>query len=160
MPAYIQMPDIKGESKEQNHDGWIYVDAVSMPIARSISEGATGVQRSNGTTMLADIVVSKTWDSSSPKMMLACAQGTFMDEVVIHLCSMINKKNVTNLEIKLSDVIVTSYNFHGTSDQAPTPSEDITLNYTKIEWNYKKYKEDGSEDGNFPATYDSQADAN
>jgi len=158
MPAYIKMPDIKGESKEQDHDEWVYVESVSMPIFRSITEGATGVQRSNGTTALGDVIVSKTWDSSSPKVALVCAQGTFMDEVVIHLCSMINERNVVNLELKLSDVILTGYSFHGTSDQSPVPSEEITFNYTKIEWNYTKYKEDGSEDGNFPATYDSQSD--
>ena len=157
MPAYIQLPDIKGESKEQNHKDWVYVESMSLPIFRSITPGATGVQRSNGSTTLGDIVVVKTWDSSTPNLAAACANGKFLNEVVIHLCSTINDKNVVNLEIKLKDVILANYSFHGTGDQQPVPTEEITLNYTGIEWAYKKYKEDGSAAGNFPAKYDTQA---
>jgi len=156
MPAYIQLPDITGESKEEGHVDWVYVDSLSLPIFRSITAGATGVQRSNGETSLGDIVVVKTWDSSSPSLASAVANGKYLDEVVIHMCSTINDENVVNLEIKLKDVILTSYSFFGTSSQQPVPTEQISMNYTKIEWNYKKYKEDGSADGNFPATYDTQ----
>ena len=156
MPAYIQMPDIKGESAEQNHKDWVYVESVSLPIFRSIQGGATGVGRSNGETSLGDICVVKTWDSSSPKLAAACANGKFLDEVLIHMCSTINEKNVTNLEIKLKDVIISGYSFHGSGSQDPVPSEEITLNYTEIEWTYKKFDTKGKEAGNFPAKYSTQ----
>lgn len=157
MPAYIQMPNIDGESAEQNHDKWVYVESVSLPIHRSIQEAATGVQRSNGETALGDIVVVKTWDSSTPSLAQACANGKYMDEVLIHLCSMINEQNVVNLELKLKDVIISSYSFHGTGSQDPVPTEEITLNYTAVEWTYKKFDTMGNEAGNFPASYDTQA---
>ena len=38
MPAYIKIPDIDGEVEEQNHEKWIEVDSVSMPIFRSITQ--------------------------------------------------------------------------------------------------------------------------
>ncbi len=115
MPAYIDLTqgDIKGESQEQGHKDWVYVESVSLPIFRSIQQGATGVQRSNGETSLGDIVIVKTWDSSSPKLAESVANGVYIPEVVIHLTSTINKKNVTNLEVKLNDVILTGYSFHG-----------------------------------------------
>lgn len=159
MPAYIQMPDITGESQEQNHADWVYVESVSLPIHRTIQEAATGVQRSNGETQLGDIVVVKTWDSSTPSLAAACANGKYMDEVLIHLCSTINEQNVVNLELKLKDAIISSYSFHATGSQDPIPSEEITLNYTGLEWTYKKFDTMGNEAGNFPASYDTQTAA-
>ena len=79
-----------------------------------------------------------------------------MDEVLVHLCSTINEQNVVNLELKLKDVIISSYSFHGTGSQDPVPTEEITLNYTAIEWTYKKFDTMGNEAGNFPASYDTQ----
>jgi type VI secretion system secreted protein Hcp len=156
MPAYIKMPGIKGESDEQSHKEWVYVESLSLPIHRSIQNGATGVQRSNGETSLGDIVIVKTWDSSTPNLASACANGKYMDEVIVHLCSTINNKNVVNLEVKLKDCIISSYSFHGTGDQSPVPSESITLNYTTIEWCYNKYDTKGNKASNFPAKYSTQ----
>lgn len=158
MPAYIDLTqgDIKGESQEQGHKDWVYVESVSLPIFRSIQQGATGVQRSNGETSLGDIVIVKTWDSSSPKLAESVANGVYIPEVVIHLTSTINKKNVTNLEVKLNDVILTGYSFHGSGAQDPVPTEEITMNYTVIEWKYTKYDTKGNSAGQFPAKFDSQ----
>lgn len=158
MPAYIDLTqgDIKGESQEKDHKDWVYVESISNSVMRSIQEGATGVQRSNGETTLGDIVCVKTWDSSSPKLAESVANGVFMPEVVIHLTSTINKKNCTNLEIKLTDVILTSYSFHGSGSQDPVPTEEITMNYTKIEWTYTKFNDQGKSDGQFPGKFDSQ----
>jgi type VI secretion system secreted protein Hcp len=98
----------------------------------------------------------KTWDSSSPSLAEACANGKFLDEVMIHLCSMINKQNVVNMELKLKNVIISSYSFHGTGSQDHVPTEEITLNYTDVEWTYKKFDTQGKEAGNFPAKYSTQ----
>ncbi len=156
MPAYIQIPDVTGEVNEQNHQGWVEVNSVSLPIHRSIQNGAVGVGRSNGETTLGDVVVSKTWDSSTPSLASAVANGQYKDEVLIHLCSTINEQNVTNLELKLKNVIFSSYSFAATGDQSPSPSESITLNYTDCEWTYKKFDEMGNESGNFPASYSTE----
>ena len=82
MPAYIKIPDVTGEVNEQNHQQWVEVNSVSLPIHRSIQNGAVGVGRSNGETTLGDVVVSKTWDSSTPGLAAAVANGKFKDEVV------------------------------------------------------------------------------
>jgi type VI secretion system secreted protein Hcp len=159
MPAYLKLPDIDGEVEEQNHEKWIEVDSVSMPIFRSITGGAKGAQRRSGETSLGDFVVVKQWDSSSPKLAESCANGVHMNEVVVHLCSTINEKNITNMEIKLKDVIISSYSFAGTATQQPVPTEQISMNYTEIEWNYTKFDRMGEEAGNFPARYSTEAAA-
>jgi type VI secretion system secreted protein Hcp len=159
MPAYLKLPDIDGEVEEQHHGGWIEIDSVSMPIFRSITEGAKGAQRRSGETSLGDFVVVKQWDSSSPKLAQSVAEGTHMDEVLVHLTSTINGQNVVNLEVKLKDVIMTGYSFHGNAEQKPVPTEEITMNYTEIDWTYKKFDRMGEEAGNFPAHYSTEAAA-
>ena len=156
MPAYIKIPDIDGEVNEQNHEKWIEINSVSESIFRSIAQGAKGAQRSNGETSLGDVVVVKQWDCSTSLLMSAVANGVYKDEVLIHLCSTINDENCVNLEIKLKDVILSGHNFHATCDQSPTPTEEISMNYTKIEWLYKKFDEMGKDAGNFPAKYDTE----
>ena len=156
MPAYIKIPDVTGEVNEQNHQQWVEVNSVSLPIYRSIQNGAVGVGRSNGETTLGDVVVSKTWDSSTPSLASAVANGQYKDEVLIHLCSTINNQNVTNLELKLKNVILSSHSFSGTGDQAQSPSESLTLNCTDCEWTYEKFDSLGNEAGNFPATYSTE----
>jgi type VI secretion system secreted protein Hcp len=157
MPAYIKIPDIDGEVEEQHHSAWIEVDSVSMPIFRSITQGAKGAQRRSGETSLGDFVVVKQWDSSSPKLAQNVAEGTHKDEVVVHLTSTINGQNVINLEVKLKDVILSGYSFHGNAEQKPVPTEQITMNYTEIDWVYKKFDRMGEESGNFPAHYSTEA---
>jgi type VI secretion system secreted protein Hcp len=157
MPAYIKFPDINGEVQEQDHQKWIELESVSMPVFRSIAEGATGAQREKGETSLGDFVVVKQWDISTPLIAEAAAKGKNFREVKIQLCSTINNKNVCNLEIKLKNVIISGWSFSGNGKQEPLPTEHMTLNYTKVEWNYKEYDDMGDEAGNYPASYDTQA---
>src|SRR5262249_31704775 len=111
MAAYIQLPGINGEVDDQDHKQWVEVNAVALPIHRSITPDATGIARQNGETSLGDIVVTKTWDSSTPKLAAYCASGKFLDTVTIHLCSNLSGKNVVNMEIKISNVVVSSYSY-------------------------------------------------
>ena len=89
------------------------------PFTVRFSPDAVGVGRQNGETTLGDIVVTKTWDSSTPKLAAYCCSGKFLDTVTIHLCSDLGGKNVVNMELKLSNVVISSYSFSATGDQSP-----------------------------------------
>jgi type VI secretion system secreted protein Hcp len=159
MPCYLKLPDIPGEVEEQNHAEWIEIENISLPIFRSITEGAKGAQRRSGETSLGDFVIVKQWDSSSAKVAAAVCNGTHMDEVVVHMMSVLNGKNCCNLEVKMSDCILTGYSFMGNKDQKPLPSEQITLNYTEIWWKYTKFDRMGTELGQVPTHYSTEAAA-
>ena len=157
MPAYMKLLGIDGEVEEKDHQKWIEVESISMPIFRSISEGATGSGREKGETSLGDVVVVKKWDTSTPQIAQVAANGTPQNEVKIHFCSTINNKNVTNLEVKLKNVVISTYELSVNAEQNPPPSEQLSLNYTKVDWTYKKFDRMGDEEGNFPGSYDTQA---
>ena len=155
MPAYMKLGDIKGEASDTDHKEWILIESMSSPIFRSVPEGAKDQQRTKGETTLGDIVVVRQLDKSSTKLQEACANGTFFKEIEIHFCTTVKNKQEPYLTYKLSDVIISSFSFHGNSSGSPLPSEEVTMGYTKAEWNYIVVDpKTGDKQGNVPAKYD------
>jgi len=84
---------------------------------------------------LGDLHVVKTTDKSSPQLMLACATGRHFPKAVLYIRKSGGSESLT---ITLTDVLISSYQSggHGAGDQAPL--ESLTLNFTKIEFQYTK----------------------
>jgi type VI secretion system secreted protein Hcp len=154
MPAYLKLPKIDGECKEEKHDKWIEVDSTSYGVSRTIPHDAKGAQRSSGETQLSDLMITKQADRSSCKVQKAVSDGTFMDEVTLHLCSTINNENVVNFEYKFKDVVITSYSFGGSSGNQA--SESLSLNFTTMEVNYKVFDDMGEQKDQEIATVDTE----
>lgn len=155
MPAFMKLKDVPGESTDQDHDGWVRIESMSSPINRTIGSGAKDNERTRGETILGDVTVVRELDKSSVKIQENCAKGTFFKEVEIHFCATFGSKQVPYLTYKLANVLITSYSFHGTAAGSPLPTEQVTLGYTKAEWNYIILSpEDGSNLGNIPGSYE------
>lgn len=136
MAAFLKMSDIPGEASDDMHKGWIIIQSMTAPITRTIQQGARDQQRSRGETNIGDIVVVRQLDKSSVKLQEACATGKYFPSVEVHFTTDVKGKREPYLKYVLSDVIVTSYNFHGVGSGDPVPTEDITLNYSKAEFTY------------------------
>jgi type VI secretion system secreted protein Hcp len=154
MPAYLKLPNIEGQTPEEQHDKWIAVDSMQYGVSRTIPHDARGAQRSSGESQLSDLMITKQADASSPKVQKAVCDGTFMDEVTLHLCSTLNNENVINFEYKLKDVVITSYSFGGSSGNQA--SESLSLNYTTMEINYKIYDNMGEQKDQVIAMIDTE----
>ncbi len=155
MPAFMKLGDIKGEATDTDHKDWILIESMSSPIFRSVPEGAKDQQRTKGETTLGDIVVVRQLDKSSTKLQEACANGTFFKEIEIHFCTTVKNKQEPYLTYKLSDVIISSFSMHGNASGSPLPSEQVTMGYTKAEWNYIVVDpKTGDKQGNVPAKYE------
>ena len=155
MAAFMKLGDIKGEATDDGHKEWILLESLSFPISRTIPAGAKDQQRTKGETTLGDMALSRQVDKSSPKLFLACANGTFFKDVELHLCTTVKNKQEPYLKYKLHDVIVSSYAASGTSSGDPLPSESLTIGYSKIEYTYIVVDpKDGSKKGEVPASYD------
>jgi type VI secretion system secreted protein Hcp len=136
MAAFLKIGDIKGEATDSNHPDWVIIQSMTSPITRTIQQGAKDQQRSRGETTAGDIVVVRQLDKSSVKLQEAAATGKYFPKVDVHFTTQVQGSSEPYLKYSLSDVIVTSYNFHGVASGDPQPSEDITLNYSKAEWTY------------------------
>ena len=143
MAAFLKTePNIEGQVTDKDHDKWIEIKSMSSPIFRSIAPGAKDTQRTQGDTTLGDIVIVRNLDSSSVDLQKACANGTQMKKITIHFTAQAKNKQETYLEYVLENAIITSYSIQVNEKGDPNASEELTFNYTKIEWNYTKIDPD------------------
>ena len=154
MPAFMKLGNIGGEATDADHKNWIIIESMSSPIFRSIPEGAKDQQRARGDTTLGDISVVRQLDKSSPKLAEACANGTFFPSVEVDFCTTVGNKQEPYLKYKMTNVIVTGYSFHGTASSEPIPTEELTMNFTEVEWtDIVLNPDDGRPTGNVAGKY-------
>lgn len=153
MAAFMSIKDVPGQATEEGHKDWILIDSFSMPIYRKIAAGARDNERFQTDTIAGDVVAVRTIDKSSPKIAQGCADGTVYSEILLHFTTQANNKQEVYVEIKLENVIITSYSAHMNSESRG--SEEVTFNYTKIEWTYNTLDtKDAKGKGKVVAKYD------
>ena len=75
--------------------------------------------------------------------MLACANGEHIKSAVL-TCRKAGGKQEGFNKITLSELLVSSYQTSGSGHGDLIPTDQITLNYSKIELEYKEQKHDGT----------------
>lgn len=140
---YLQLKidgaEIKGESGDENHSEWIEINSISFGISQPASSAASqGGSKPEGRSVHSDIVFTKMYDASSPKLSLACAGGKRVDEAVFELCRAAGEK-VCYLKVTIKNGFISSWSVGGGGD---IPSESVSIAYTEIEWEYKQLNPD------------------
>jgi type VI secretion system secreted protein Hcp len=155
MGLFVKIDGIEGEATDSAHAKWILADSASLPVFRSIPGGAVDQQRTKGETSLGDITFTRQLDKSSPKLMEACALGKFNKEVLVEFTTTTGGKTETYLKWKLENVVFTGYSVHGNSTGEPLPSEQTSMNFTKITYTYTEFdNKTGSKKGNVETKYE------
>jgi type VI secretion system secreted protein Hcp len=135
MALFLKLDGIVGDSTSSEFSGWIEIQSFSWGAsnpANTSSGGGGGA----GKVSFSDIVITKTISRGSPYLALACASGKHISGGEIAETKPTgNGKEVTYLTYKLTDVLVTSYQTGG--DVGGRPSESISLNFTRLEIDYK-----------------------
>jgi type VI secretion system secreted protein Hcp len=91
-------------------------------------------------------------DWGSPKLFLACAEGKHISAAIL-TCRTAGGEQIEFMKVKLSDVLVSSYE----STSGDFPSETVTLSFAKIEYEYKGQKPDGSRGSTVKVEFDVSA---
>ena len=155
MGLFIKIDGIEGESTDAAHAKWILADSASLPVFRSIPGGAVDMQRTKGETSLGDISLTRQLDKSSPKLFEACALGKFNKEVLVEFTTTVGGKTETYLKWKLENVVFTGYSVHGNSSGEPLPSEQTSMNFSKITYTYTECDNaKGTKKGNVEVAYE------
>lgn len=141
--AFLKIDGIPGESQDAKHPDWIEVlsfsHGLSQPTsATASSSGGGGVARCHHL----DFSIVKELDNSSPILALKCSAGTHINEVILALCRAGGAKE-EYMRYTMSRVIISSVTSRAASGEDGVPTEEITFNYGKIEWDYKKQKRSG-----------------
>jgi type VI secretion system secreted protein Hcp len=151
--AFLKIDGIPGESTDDKHKDWIevlsYSCGVSQPASATASgSGGAGHQRAD----FQDFQIVKGLSKASPKIALACANGTPAATVTMELCRAGGEK-LKYMEYKLTNAIISSVSEGGGGGGEVT--ESVSFSYGKIEWTYTQQKRaDGSGGGQVAAGWD------
>ena len=157
--AFLKIDGIPGESTDDAHKDWIEVLSYNTGISQTASGSASsGGGASAERADFQDFSIVKTLDKASPKVAVACADGSHIKEVKLELCRAGGDK-LKYMEYKMSNCIVSSVRPGGSSQGVETlPLEEVTFVYGKIEWTYTQQKRaDGTGGGNVAGGWDLQA---
>ncbi len=159
--AFLKIDGIPGESSDEKHKDTIEILAYSTGISQKSSASASsGGGASSERADFQDFTIDKALDKASPKLALACADGTHIKEISLVLCRAGGDK-VQYMEYKMSNCIVSSHMPGGTKTGAEAlPTETVSFNYGKIEWTYTQQKRaDGSGGGNVAGGWNLEANS-
>ncbi len=95
-------------------------------------------------------------NKATPEMMLACAEGRHIKLAEL-ICRKAGKDQQEFLTIKLHDLLVSSYQTGGSGHSDIVPTDQFSLDFAKIELNYRPQKQDGTLDAAVQASWDRKA---
>jgi len=151
---FLKIEGIEGESQDSKHKSEI--DLLSWSWGESqLGTHAGGGGGGAGKVAMQDFHFVMKVNKSSPKLLLACANGEHIKKATL-ICRKAGKEQQEYLKIVMSDLLVSSFQTGGSHGDA-LPSDQISLNFAKIEYEYKEQKVDGTLGGAVKAGYDLKA---
>jgi type VI secretion system secreted protein Hcp len=140
--------EIKGESVDSKHKDEIDVLAWSWGLSQSgtFHHGSGG---GAGKANYQDLSITKYVDLSSPNLMLYCANGDHFASATLTVRKA-GKQPLEYMKITMKQVLVTSVSTGGSGGEDRL-TENVTLNFAEIYYDYKKQKPDGS--GEAPVSF-------
>lgn len=149
---FLKVDGIEGESHDHKHKGEIDVDSWSWGETQAGTHSGGGGGGA-GKVQMQDFHFVMQVNKATPKLMLACATGQHIPKAVL-TCRKAGKEQQEFLKITLSDLLVSSFQTGGSGHSDVVPTDQISLNYSKIEFEYKEQKADGTLGGAVKAGYD------
>ncbi|MEB2360134.1 MAG: type VI secretion system tube protein Hcp [Bryobacteraceae bacterium] len=139
---FLKIDGIEGESMDSKHAKEIEVESFSWGETQS-GTSSHGAGLGAGKVNMQDFHFVMRVNKASPKLMLACASGEHIKSAIL-TCRKAGKEQQEFLKIAFSDVLVSSYQTGAASGVDSIPLDQISLNYSKIEYEYKEQKADGT----------------
>lgn len=152
---FLKIDGIAGESTDAKHKGEIDIQSWSWGETNSGSN-ATGSGAGAGKVAMQDFHFTMHENKASPILMLACATGQHIKNAQL-TCRKAGTEQQEFLTIKFTDVLVSSYQTGGSARGEVIPQDQISLNFSKIEYEYKPQKSDGTLDSPAKAGWDLKA---
>jgi len=149
---FLKIEGVDGESQDAKHKGEIEIDSFSFG-ATQIGAHAGGGGGGAGKVSMQDFHFTMKVNKASPKLFLVCATGEHIKKAVL-TCRKAGKEQQEFYLVKMEDLLVSSYQTGGSSHGDVIPTDQISLNFAKIEFEYKPQKADGTLDAPVKAGYD------
>lgn len=148
---FLKMDTLAGESVDKTHKGEIQILAFSFGATQS---GTTHVGGGGGSGKVnfQDISFTKYIDKSTPLILQTVANGKHFKEATLTVRKA-GEHPLEYLKIKLNEILVSSYSSGGSGGEDRL-TENVTLNFAKIDVTYTPQKPDGTGDVAVVMAYD------
>ena len=149
---FLKLDGIEGEAQDSKHKSEIDLESWSWGETQTGTHVAGGGGGA-GKVAMQDFHFVMRVNKASPKLLLACATGQHIKEGIL-TCRKAGKEQQEFLKVKFTDLLVSSYQTGGSANGDVVPLDQISLNFAKIEVEYKEQKPDGTLGGAVKAGYD------
>lgn len=151
--AFIKIDGIEGESPDSKHGKEIQLLSFSFGADQPASSN-TGSGAGQGKVNMHDVTFIHYVDKASPKLLVACATGQHIPSAIL-TGRKAGGDQQDYMVVTLSDVVVSSVQAAGqTANSDGAPTESVSLNFTKINFEYKEQGSDGSLKGTVAGGFD------
>ena len=133
--AFLKIDGIDGEVTDQTHAAWIELSSFSWGASNSGSQ-ASGGGGGAGKVSFQDLHCEGHTSKASPNLMLACATGKHISSALLSLAQSpgATGAQLEFMKIKLSDVLISSYQNAGAEQGDDRPLDGFSLNFVKIDF--------------------------
>ena len=133
---FLKIDGIQGEAKADKHTDEIDIESFSWGATQS-GTFAVGGGGEAGKLSMQDFHFTMGVNKASPALFLACAQGDHIKNAIL-TCRKAGEEQQEFLKITMSDVLVSSFQIGGSGAGDVVPTDQISLNFAKIEVEYKE----------------------
>ncbi|PYY12453.1 MAG: type VI secretion system tube protein Hcp [Acidobacteria bacterium] len=149
---FLKIDGIDGESQDSKHKNEFQLLSYSFGASQAHALDFTGGGHGAGKVSFTDFNFIKQVDKGSAKLLSACATGQHIPKAVL-IVRKAGKDQQEYLKVTLSDILVSNVQVTG-DGSSPLPLDQVSLNYAKIEFEYKEQKADGTLGGSVKVGYD------
>lgn len=135
---FLKINGVEGESRDKKHSKEIDVLAWSWGVSNSGSAHQGGGAGA-GKVTVHDVSITKYVDSSSPKLLLNCCEGTHLADALLTIRKAGGDSPVEYLKIKMQEVLITSVSTGGAAEgsgDSDRLAESVGLNFAKVSVEY------------------------
>jgi len=148
---FLKIDGIEGEAQDKTHKNEIHIVSWSWGETNA-GTAATGMGMGAGKVQMGDFHFVMRSNKASPKLFLACADGEHIKKAVL-TCRKAGKDQQEYLKWTFSDLLVSSYQTGGSESSDVVPLDQISINFTEAQIDYKEQKADGTLGGAVTTKY-------
>ncbi len=152
---FMKIDGIKGESSDDKHKDEIDVLSWSFGVSQT-GTAAHGGGAGAGKASFQDVHFTMKANKASPEMLLACASGKHIKEAIL-TARKAGGDQQEYFKVTFEDVMVSSYQAGGSGGSDLVPTDQVSLNFSKMKMEYKPQKKDGSLDSAVTTGWDLKA---
>ncbi len=151
---FLKVKGIDGESQDSKHKNEIQLESWSFGATQGGSMGYGGGGGA-GKVQLQDFHFVMKANKASPKLFEACATGQHIDQAIL-VCRKAGGQQEEFLKYTFTDLLVSSYQTGGSGGSDVIPMDQISVNFTKIEVEYKEQNNKGQVTGQVKGTWNAK----